>query len=90
MIMVTRLNGPSFALNCDLIERVEVTPDSVITMTNGTKHVVQEPVGEIVERIRLFRASVIALSNRLDVTGEAAAPGSTPPLRAVPNPAVED
>ena len=67
MITLTRLNGPPLALNCDLIERAEATPDTVLTLVDGTKYVVRESVEEVVERVREFRASVIALANRLDV-----------------------
>ena len=35
MIEVTRLNNKIFILNCELIESVESTPDTVITLTNG-------------------------------------------------------
>lgn len=70
MIVVTRLNGPPLALNCDLIERVEATPDTVLTLVDGTKYVVQEPVEEVVDRIREFRASVLVLAQRLDQTTE--------------------
>ena len=41
MITVTRLNGPAFALNPDLIERIETTPDTVITLVDGAKYVVR-------------------------------------------------
>ena len=67
MIMLTRLNGPTFALNSDLIERAEATPDTVLTLIDGTKYVVREPVAEIVDRVRQFRASVVALANRLEL-----------------------
>ena len=60
MIVVTRLNGPPFALNPDLIERAESTPDTIITLVDGTKFVVAEPLTEVVELIRGYRASVIA------------------------------
>jgi flagellar protein FlbD len=48
------------ALNPDLIEKAEATPDTVITMVDGHKLVVAEPVPEVVTRIRLWRASVAA------------------------------
>lgn len=66
MIVVTRLNGPPLALNCDLIERVEATPDSVLTLTDGTKYVIQESVDQVIERIRDFRASVEVVARRLE------------------------
>ena len=60
MIVVTRLNGPSFALNPDLIERAESTPDTVITLVDGTKFVIVEPLSDLVELVRRYRASIIA------------------------------
>ncbi len=65
MILLSRLNGPPFALNADLIERAEATPDTVITLVDGTKYVIRESLDELVEKIRECRASVIALAERL-------------------------
>ena len=42
MINITRLNGPPFTLNADLIESVEEIPDTVITLTTGKKFFVTE------------------------------------------------
>lgn len=47
MIKITRFNGSEFYLNATLIEMVEATPDSVITLVNGKKVVVKETVEEI-------------------------------------------
>jgi flagellar protein FlbD len=66
MIVVTRLNGPPLALNCDLIERAEATPDTVLTLVDGTKYVVQESVEQVIERVREFRASVVVLAKKLE------------------------
>ena len=66
MIVLTRLNGPPFAVNADLIQRAEATPDTVLTLVDGTKYVVAEPVAEVVARIRDFRASVIATAHALE------------------------
>ncbi len=66
MIVVTRLNGPPLAINCDMIERAEATPDTVLTLVDGTKYVVRESVEQIIERIREFRASVVVLAQRLE------------------------
>ena len=73
MILVTRLNGPAMAINADLIQRAEATPDTVVTLVDGTKFVVAESVEEIMARFRDFQASVIAASNHL-ATGGGAAP----------------
>ena len=76
MIVLTRLNGPAFALNPDLIERAESTPDTVLTLVDGTKYVVAESLGELIARIRWFRASVIAAAGAFDVTQLDRSPGS--------------
>ncbi len=60
MIIVTRLNGPAFAVNPDLIERAESTPDTVLTLVDGTKYVVAESLERLIMLIRDYRASVIA------------------------------
>jgi flagellar protein FlbD len=59
MIHVTRLNQSSIVLNCDLIEHIESTPDTVITLVNNQKLTVLETADEIVERIRLYRRSIL-------------------------------
>lgn len=81
MITVTRLNGGAFALNPDLIERVETTPDTVITLVDGAKYVVRESVEEIILRIREAKAGVIALSHHLDLQLSS----GSPVLRVVPS-----
>ena len=79
MILVTRVNGPAFAVNPDLIERAESTPDTVITLVDGSKFVVAEPVEELIDRIRDFRASVIATAHLLETAGPNS--GTNPPPR---------
>ena len=63
---MTRLHGTSVAVNCDLIERVEATPDTVLTLVDGSRYVVRESVAEVIDKIRTFRASVVLLAGRLD------------------------
>ena len=67
MIMLTRLNGPAFALNPDLIERAEATPDTVITLCDGHKVLVTESVEQLVALVRDYRASVLSLAEQLSV-----------------------
>ena len=73
MIIVTRLNGPPFALNPDLIERADATPDTVLTLVDGTKYLIAESVEEVIDKVRDYRASVIALAQNIDTTRPAAA-----------------
>jgi len=65
MISLTRLNGERFALNADLIERAEATPDTVLTLTNGTKYLVAESLDELLDEIRQHRAGILALAAQL-------------------------
>ena len=65
MILVTRLNGDSLAVNADLIQRVEATPDTIVTLVDGSKLVVTESVDIIIDRVRMFRASVVAAADDL-------------------------
>lgn len=54
MIVITQLNGAQIVLNSDLIETLEATPDTVITLTSGKKLVVRETVSEVTERVELY------------------------------------
>ena len=60
MIILTRLGGRQLAVNPDLIERAETTPDTVITMVDGHKLLVVESLEEVVDAVRTWRASVAA------------------------------
>jgi flagellar protein FlbD len=75
VIRVTRLNGERFALNADLIERVEGHPDTVAFLVDGTKYVVKESVEEVLTEIREYRAGILATSYEMD-RGEYRAPTS--------------
>ena len=55
MISLTRINRSSLILNPDLIEHIQATPDTVITMTNGHNYLVLEAPETIVERIVEYR-----------------------------------
>lgn len=58
MIFITRLNGRLFVVNADLIETVEATPDTVVTLTSGSKYIVRETVDEIIRRVVAFRRRI--------------------------------
>lgn len=65
MIKVTRLNGSTFVLNCELIETVEATPDTVITTIHGKKFVVAESVEIIVSRVIKYKNELLFI-NKVD------------------------
>lgn len=79
VITLTRLSGSVFALNSDLIERVDSTPDTVITLVDGTKYVVSEPLDAVVDSIRRYRGAVIAESARMGASSDAVS--ANPPAR---------
>jgi flagellar protein FlbD len=58
MIQLTRINHLPLVLNADLIEHIETTPDTVISLINGQKFVVLEPVDEVVKKVIGFRREI--------------------------------
>ena len=59
MILLTRLNHVPLVLNSDLIEHIEVTPDTVISLTNGQKIMVLETADQVVDRVIEFRRTIL-------------------------------
>jgi flagellar protein FlbD len=84
VILLTRLGGALFALNPDLIERADCTPDTVITLVNGTKYVVHESLRELAELVRTYRAGVLAASQHIDPDSVAVLAASTLAVSALP------
>jgi flagellar protein FlbD len=58
MIKVTRLNGKEFVVNAEMIQFLEATPDTVVTLSNREKIVVKESVDELVKRVVDYNRSV--------------------------------
>lgn len=58
MIKLTKLNLQEFVINSDLIETVEHTPDTVITLTTGNKYVVKESQENIIEKIIVYKRKI--------------------------------
>lgn len=58
MIELTRINDSPLIVNADLIEFIEQTPDTVISLTTGKKLMVREPVSEVVNRVIAFKRSI--------------------------------
>ena len=85
MIRLTRLSGSPFVLNSDLIERIDITPDTVITLADGTNYVAAESADEIVHAVRMHRAEIIALSEtvRVDLHEPEPEPRDRPGLATV-------
>lgn len=50
MIVLTRLNNRRMVVNAELIKTVEETPDTTLTLINGDRLLVKEPMDEVVRR----------------------------------------
>jgi flagellar protein FlbD len=55
LIYLTRLNGDKVMVNVDMLEMLEETPDTVVTLTTGKKIVVKESTRQIREQVIAFR-----------------------------------
>ena len=63
MIKLTKFNSESnkkgdFVLNAEIIETIEETPDTVITLLNGKKLIVDQPMDEVVRRVMTYRMAL--------------------------------
>lgn len=58
MIKVTRMNGMELVINGDLVEFLESTPDTVITLTTGKKFVLKDTVDEVIQKVIDYKRSI--------------------------------
>lgn len=58
MIKVSRLNGRELVVNAEMIETMEATPDTVVTLTNGKRLVVREGVDEMIRRVIEYKRGI--------------------------------
>ena len=66
MIDVTRMNGSVLTINNHLIESVEETPDTVITLTTGKKIIVKETRQEVKNLVLLYKKEIYANLLKID------------------------
>jgi flagellar protein FlbD len=83
LILVHRLRGEPMFINEDLIESIEATPDTVLTLVDGRKIVVADAPQMVIDRARVYRASVLAATDELRSGG----PGGEVLQFPVPGPA---
>lgn len=69
MIALTKLGGEHLVLNAELIQQIEALPHTVITLTNGEKLLVREPVETVVDAVVEYKRRI----HRMDFTGRAQA-----------------
>jgi flagellar protein FlbD len=58
MINITKLNDKDMVINCELIESIESTPDTTITMTTGRKLIVRDTVDDVLEKIIAYKQRI--------------------------------
>lgn len=59
MIDLTRMSGTQFTLNAHLIETIDETPDTVLTLTTGKKIIVKESRQEVKNLVKLYRKEIL-------------------------------
>ncbi len=55
MILITRFDNKKVVINGELIEMIETTPETLITLTTGKKVIVKESVDEVVEKVKKYK-----------------------------------
>jgi flagellar protein FlbD len=68
MIELTRLNHDRVLLNSDLIDQVDITPETVVTLTNSYKFIVRESADELVRRVLQHRQSIASGTGVVGIT----------------------
>lgn len=63
MILLTKLRGDSFVLNCELIETISEKPDTTILLTNGSLYIVHESMQEVIDKTIDYKRSIFAAKN---------------------------
>ena len=58
MITVTKINDRDVVVNCDLIELIEKTPDTTLTMTTGKKIIVLDTVEDILNKVVAYKGRI--------------------------------
>ncbi|MEN0104422.1 MAG: flagellar FlbD family protein [Curtobacterium sp.] len=82
MIVVTRLNGSGFAVNPDLVERIQETPDTTLIMVDGAKYIVRESMAEVIDRIAAYRARIVTMAYGTEPRGASELRGASEPRGA--------
>lgn len=60
MIELTKLNELKITVNADLIEVVEETPDTIVTLTTGKKIIVKETRQEVANLVKSYKRDIFA------------------------------
>jgi len=61
MIFLTKLNDSQIVINADLIKSLESQPDTILTLINGDKIIIKEEISTVVEKVKLFKKSIMGV-----------------------------
>ncbi|HEX2993796.1 MAG TPA: flagellar FlbD family protein [Anaerolineales bacterium] len=67
MIFITRTNGSKVYINPELIQSVEATPDTVVTLVSNKKWIAKETPEEIIERFIEYRRKTLTPFSSSDI-----------------------
>lgn len=70
MIRLTSINGKAIVINCEMIEKIEEVPETVITLNNGHKYIAVESTEEIIELVKEYKRSIFINSYKTDSNSE--------------------
>jgi flagellar protein FlbD len=70
MIKITRLNDTVLVVNADMIEFLEATPDTIVTLTDGRKLIAKESVDEVVEKVVEYKKRFLSTGPEVLTRGE--------------------
>ena len=59
MVKLTKINGQEFFINSDLMEFIESTPDTIISLTTGKKVIVKETAEVVIEKIIEYKGKAL-------------------------------
>ena len=68
MIVVTRLNGPQFGVNPDLLQRIDSAPDTILTLIDGSKYIVEESMAEVIGLVNEHRSQLLARAHDIQLS----------------------
>lgn len=61
MVKLSRINGAEVTVNAELIETVEATPDTIVSLTTGKKLMVVESVDQVIEKVIAYRRTLVTV-----------------------------
>lgn len=66
MIALTKFNGEVMVVNAELIETVEKTPDTIVSLVTGKKYMVKETVEDVIDRVVEYRRQLPPFWHRIE------------------------